>query len=498
MSLAKVFRGSIWLSFASILANLFGLIYWILVSSMVNPATIGKAATILAIGSLIASTTSLGIPTGVMRFLGIGLGHREPATLGRYFYSSLAFILVLDVIAGSLFLALGLLGGIIPLDPESIIFTSILIFVGMNGWPLVLVAFFNSTLETEYISIAQLVTGLSRILISVPLIFLGLNFYGLMLGYVIASIAYALTLLIFAKPQLRRIGARPSVSLHAIVESLRAGLAMWIPSILTLAGQWLGVLGLSGLVGSQETGTYFIAYAITSGILALPMNLLTLMFPVLSGMNNGRKRAMGRAARLAMVIMYPIALVLIAYPAFIPSLLGEAYLPASGPIMILAAGFLLTPLINSYTYYAYAIGKYAHVTLIGLAENLPRIILYLLLIRGFAETGAASSFSLGFISSLLAVIPLARRTGYLLNIKECLKILAIPFALYITATILTIPPIIGIPIISTISYLSYIRLKIITKKELEEISTALLSKEALRNLHPYLKSILKILYGESA
>ncbi|MHA1617569.1 MAG: oligosaccharide flippase family protein, partial [Candidatus Njordarchaeales archaeon] len=486
MSLSRVLRGSIWLSLGSILANFLGFIYWLLISPMVSPATVGKAATILAIQNLLLSTLSLGIPTGVRRFLGREYSRQNPITMGEYFYSSLIFILGLDVAIGLLFLGLGLLGGIIPLDLESVLFTSILIVFGMNGWPLLLASLFHSTLETEYITVAQLVMSLSRLLIGVPLVYLGLNFYGIMLGYIIAAITNAFTLLLFTKRQLHRLGAKFSIAYHAIVDSLKAGLATWIPSILALAGQWLGVLGLSGLVGSYETGTYFIAYTITAGLLAFPRNILILMFPVLSGMEDGRKRAMSNAVRIASAIMYPLAFMLITYPAFIPSLLGEAYLPAATPIMILAAGFLLAPLVNGYTYYAYALGEYRQVTIIGLAGNLPRMILYLLLIRELAEVGAATSFSLGFLFSLLAVIPLAKQMNYRLNLKDTTKTLVIPLAFYILALILRLPPIVGIPLILTLPYLSYARLRILSKKDLRDLSTALLSKEALAALSPYL------------
>jgi len=72
LALSGVLRGSVWLSLSSILTNFFGFIYWLLISPLVSPATVGKAVTILAIESLILSTLSLGIPTGIMRFLGRG------------------------------------------------------------------------------------------------------------------------------------------------------------------------------------------------------------------------------------------------------------------------------------------------------------------------------------------------------------------------------------------------------------------------------------------
>jgi O-antigen/teichoic acid export membrane protein len=495
LSLGRVLRGSIWLSLGSILANFFGFIYWLLISPAVSPAVVGKAATVLAIESLLLSTLSLGVPTGVVRFLGRESGRRDPIMLGRYLYSPLIFILGLNLASGFLFLGLGL-ARVTPLDVESVFFASFLMFVGMNGWPLVLAALFSSTLETESVAMAQSITGLSRILIGVPLVYLDLGFLGVMLGYAVAAIGNSLMLLLLARRQIKRLGAKFSIAGHAVKEAIKAGLATWIPSTLSLAGQWLGVLGLSGLVGSYEAGTYFIGYAITSGLLAFPINIVSLMFPVLSGMEDGRKRAMSEAVRISSAIMHPPAFMLIAYPAFIPSLLGEAYLSASTSIMILASGFLLAPLVNGYTYYAYALGKYREVILIGLAGNLPRIILYLFLIGKFAETGTAISFSLGTFFSLLAVIPLARKTGYHLNLKESAKSLSIPLALCVLTSVLRLPPLLGITLILTSSYIIYARLRIISKKDLADFATALLSREALTTITPYLRPILKILYGE--
>ena len=255
-------------------------------------------------------------------------------------------------------------------------------------------------------------------------------------------------------------------------------------------------LGLTSLVGSYETRTYFLAFAITAGLLSLPMNLLSLMFPVLSGMEDGRKRAMGRAARIASAIMYPIIFMLIAHPKLIPLLIGKAYASASTPITILAAGFLAAPLTYGYTYYAYALGKYGHVALIGLIENIPRVILYLVLIKEFSEIGAAVAFTVGFASSLAAVIPLAKRMSYNLDLKGVAKILAIPLIIYLLLLTLAVPPIVGAPLILAISYVTYARLRIVSIEDLQELARGLLSKKSLASITPYLRPILRIIHGE--
>jgi O-antigen/teichoic acid export membrane protein len=224
LGLGRVLRGSIWLSLGSILANFFGFIYWLLISPVVSPAIVGKAATVLAIVSLLLSTLSLGIPTGVMRFLGRESGRRDPIMLGRYLYSPLIFVLGLNLVSGFLFLGLGL-ARVIPLDVESTLFVSFLMFVGMNGWPLILAALFSSTLETEGVAMAQFISGLSRILIGVPLVYLGLGFLGVMLGYAVAATGNSLVLLLLARRQIQRLGAKFSVAGHAVKETIKAGLA---------------------------------------------------------------------------------------------------------------------------------------------------------------------------------------------------------------------------------------------------------------------------------
>jgi len=488
--LDKVLRGSFWLSLGSIITSFLGFVYWLLVSPIVPPETVGRAATILALESLFLSTISLGIPTGIMRFLGREYARQDTSTLGKYFYSPLIFLFVLNVIAALIFLFLGLFASLIPLDSESVLFALILMLLGMNGWPLVITSFFNSILRTEYVSLTQVVMGLSRIIIGVPLVYFGLGFHGVMIGYVVAVLLSDVLLLICSGYQLRRLGVRFSTSLQAVKESLKAGMATWIQSVLALIGQWFGVIGLRGFVGSYETGTYFVAYSITAGLLSLPINMLSLMFPVLSSMEDGRKRSMNRATRMASAIMYPLAFVLIAYPYIIPSLLGETYLPASTPIMILSVGFLLAPLVNSYTYYAYAVGKYTEVTVIGLTGNVSRLILYLILIKNYSEIGAAVAFALGFVPSLLSVIFLSRRAAYKLDLVGSLKMLLIPFCPYLITLLLRLPPAFGIPFILILPYLLYARFNMITKKDLEDLSTAFLSKNTLVTLSPYLKPIL--------
>ncbi len=71
------------------MTNFLGFIYWLLIAPVVSPEIVGRAAAVLAVVGLLLPTLSLGIPTGVMRFLGREYSRRDPLKFGEYYYSSL-------------------------------------------------------------------------------------------------------------------------------------------------------------------------------------------------------------------------------------------------------------------------------------------------------------------------------------------------------------------------------------------------------------------------
>ncbi|MEN2974987.1 MAG: hypothetical protein ABDH32_05340 [Candidatus Caldarchaeales archaeon] len=74
----------------------------------------------------------------------------------------------------------------------------------MNGWPLIIISFFNSILKTEYVGLAQTITGMSRMIIGVPLVYLGLDFYGVMVGYVTAALISDIIYILWSSPRKSR------------------------------------------------------------------------------------------------------------------------------------------------------------------------------------------------------------------------------------------------------------------------------------------------------
>lgn len=495
VSLGRVVRGAVWLSIGVIFSNFFGFIYWLIVSRIVDVDVVGRVAAILGIEALIIGFINLGVPISVQRFIGASYSGRDYDKLSQYYYSNTMFLFTLSLSASIVLLIPTLTyGELFMLDLLSAIFLSILIVCGFNGWSVIGQSFFNAIIKTEYTALTQISSSLIRLTVSLLLIYLGYGFLGLMLGYVVAGLTTSILMLVLPIKMLRKFGAGFSISIKSIKDSVEAGMVSWIPNILTLLGQWIGVLGVFSIVGSVETGLYFVAFTITSVVMSLPQSILTLSFPSISGMSDGRKKAMSRAVKISTSLMAPIAFFLILYPSTLPEFIGKTYTEATELVRILAFGYLVSPINTGYVYYVYAIGKYRDVLAIGLAGTIPRLLLYPIMISLHGDLGAAVSFSIGNITALLAVIACAHRINYSLRLKEYLKIVAIPSALCIPLMLSDIHWIVGLALLST-SYFIYAKSKIITREELREIGESLLSKEILEKIYLYLRPLLSIIYG---
>ncbi|MCX8171431.1 MAG: oligosaccharide flippase family protein, partial [Candidatus Bathyarchaeota archaeon] len=427
MSLGRVVKGAVWLSIGIIFSNFFGFIYWLIISKIVDVNVIGKVAIILGIEALVIGFINLGIPMGIQRFIGAFYNMKDYEKLSQYYCSTIVLLFALSFAIGAPFLATSLMGWkLFSLEPLSLFFLSILIICGFNGWSALGYSFLNGILKTEYAAIIQISSSLIRLIVSLLLIYLGYDFVGLMMGYVAAGLLTSILTLVIPIRILKRLGAGFSLSIISIKDAIKAGTAVWVPNILTLLGQWVGVLGIFSMIGLVETGLYFIALMITSIIMSLPQSILTLSFPSISGMLDGKKRVMFRTVKISASFMAPMAFFLISYPSILPEFLSETYTGASELIRILAIGYLILPMVAGYTYYAYAIGKYKDVLTIGLAGTIPRLLLYPIMIGLHGDIGAAVTFSIGNATALIAVITCARKVGYNLHFREYLKVVIIP------------------------------------------------------------------------
>jgi len=493
VSLNRVIRGSFWLYVSGITSNFLGYVYWLLASKFVPASTVGDAAAIIGVVSLITGIFGFGLSSGATRMFGRSLGHGDKDGLSRYFTSSIAFNIAVNTAVAFMIFFLGSLFGLSQLE---IPYVTVLIVLG--AFSPIPSAFYNSTLRTSAIALSSILSTVLRLVVGITLLYLGAGFVGVMVAYTLTGVVQDAVLLVLLKGQipLSISTVRSNVSISTLKETLGAGIPNWIPSLVSTAGTWLGVIGVYAVTGSAQAGTYYIAFMISQIIYALPLSLLGLMFPVLSGMEDGRKRATSRSIRLTYAVIAPLSAMVIAYPHVLLSMLGTSYLASSTALQLLLIGCFVAPISEGFNSLMYAYGKYRYVTMLGLATNVPQIALYTVLVALWGANGAAISYISGMFIVLVAVLFMARKIGYSVSWGSSAAFAIIPASVAALMIFTGLNWVLGIVAILAVSAFAYARLGLITRSDVAEISSAFLSRKQLESLYPYTKYILHTLYGE--
>jgi O-antigen/teichoic acid export membrane protein len=255
----------------------------------------------------------------------------------------------------------------------------------------------------------------------------------------------------------------------------------------------LGVIAVYGFAGAFQAGQYFITYAIAGVVLAIPYSFLGVMFPVLSGMGDGRKRASWRAIRLTSAVTAPVVVILAVYARVVLEFFGSGYVEAWPILVLLLVGVAPFALIQGVNVLAYAYGFYSLVLGLGVAISLPRALLYLFLTPWF---GAAEAFLAGTLTGVVGATVVAGRIGLSLDWKLIGVIFFIPLVLGLTSYFTGLWWFFGTPLILAVSFLAYTRLRIVSKEDMVEVARGFLPQELYKVGVERLGWLVRILYRE--
>lgn len=488
MSLNRVIRSSLWLYISGIVGNFLGFVYWLVATRFVGAAVIGDGAAVVGIVSVVGSIFGLGISSGMTRMVGRALGRGETDSVSVHLFSSLALSVALSLVAAVLVYALG---GLFSIPDFQIPYVAALIPL-YSSLP-VLTAYYNARLRTGVIAASSMVASVLRLGIGALFLYLGWSFVGVMAAYFVSYAAQNVGMILALRRDV--VAPRPP-SARSAAEAVRTGFPSWLPSLVATAGSWFGVLGVYGVSGNLEAGTYYVAFVIASIVFALPLSLLGLMFPVLSGMEDGRKRATNRAVLLTSAVVAPLAAAVIAYPSVPLSLLGPEYVGSSAALQILLLAAFVSPIPSGFNSLIYAYGRYRDVTLLGFAYNLPRLLMYPFLVSAWGENGAAASYVLGFFVATVVVYFMAKPIGYSVGWRDSILVSSIPIAAAALVWLAQIPWYVGGPVVLGASAISYARLGIVKKSDLADVSSAFISKGRIEQFQPYIRYVLEVLYGK--
>ena len=473
-----------------------GYIYWIIASRFVEPNIVGTAAAIISFYRIFVTLFSLGLQTGIKRYLGISLGEKNFLKLSKFFFTTLVILIIINIPI-TIYLIYSIFNPIVFINFTSIQLFFILILFLFDFISPLLISFFTSIIKTEIIAIGYIISALLKISLGTLILCIFPNFFGIMYGFIIGLSTFTLVLLIYTLKTFSKKKIKPKIDFSTSKEVIKASLPAYLPSMLNLLGQSLGTLIIYSFVGAYETGLYFIAFSIASLIYALSRSITILLYPILSSMKEGQENETNKVINLSLTIGTPLAVIFCVYASIPLLFFGSSYVDAVPLLVILITGAILFPVYTGYYGYIYAKGKFTHVTILGLTLNGSRIILYFTLVGFLGDFGIALSYSLGVIIVIFAMIFSIKKLRFPLKWNVISKILLIPIVIGFLLYFFNIFWLLGIPVLIFVPLISYIKMNILQKEEVNQIISSFISERTKKYIYQKTQPLIHFLFKEN-
>ena len=447
---------------------------------------------IISLSIIFTSIALLGVPTGVQRLLGKSFSEKLYEQTKVFVKASL-ILLSVGIFATSLLLLI--LGEWIlaAYDIDMVlIFIAILLVISS-----VLQHFFRATaissLKTKIIPITGIVSGIVKIVSAIILVSIGMETLGVVIGFTLFFIISAILLAVNLSMILKSSEIKSEIKIkNAIRITFSSSVVTWIPDLIRRPGFYLGTIIVFGTIGASQAGIYFITFSIANALITIVQILLTYGLPLLSGMNEGRKKLAWRLTKMSLVFGLPITTIVMFFPNNILQVFGKDYLEGSFVLQILLLSILPVIVGRGIMTLVYAYGNYSHVLAIGLAMNLPRIVLYFILVPMYGISGAAFSFTIGSLIGFIVSLVIAKKVGMKISPKDLMILFFIPTILGLVLSYYEMNFVLSIIIILLVSYISYLRIGIISRDDLNDSILILpnkISGPTLKILNKFAKKI---------
>jgi O-antigen/teichoic acid export membrane protein len=458
-------RKAIYLYLESIIAMSVGYFLWFILSKIASLEVIGVSSTVISLTIIFTTVVDLGVSYGSTRFLGRSFSEGQIEDTKVLIRASLFLLCVAIVACSSAVLIFKHL-----IFPSTIGFDLILVSVlilGVSSVYAMLRSVLIASLQTQSFPKISIISSICNISLTILLVLLGAGAIGITLGYlsgfVLGTILLSCTLLGILKPSQKE--SKISLSL-ACRNILGASIPSWVPKVMSVVGARLGTVVVFGTEGASQAGSYFIATSVFYAITAVMDALNSVAFPILSAMDDQRKRFVWRLMKMILITTLPISSAAILYSDEIMAIFGPGYVQASLPLKIILLSTVTYTFNAGITILIYSYGNYLQVLAIGISSSSSRIVLYFILVPLYGTIGAAIAFTTGSIIAFIVSALVTKKIGMKIFWKELALLFAIPNTAALLLGFFHVEYIIGIPVIFTASLILFLTLRLLTKSDL--------------------------------
>ncbi|MDF0681303.1 MAG: polysaccharide biosynthesis C-terminal domain-containing protein [Candidatus Nitrosocosmicus sp.] len=490
----NVGKNILYASLSTFIPALFTFLFWFVTAKYVGPDAIGYASTFASISMVLSGFVLYDTNLGMKRYLGIAYAHGDLQQFKNILISTLLFSLVTMSII-SIFLVLnGQILNFMGVKQEFI--WPILLLLPILSLQLLFSEALISSLKSKNLLIPQIIGSLIRF----PILFIFIFYIdSAIIGTIIAYSSFFFVCALLYSLDLYRFLKSYSVQLNDFVSNIKeiisTGLSSWLPHIISIIGSQLSIITIFAVQGAIEAGIFYLPMAIFTITLFIVTGITRVGHPLIAGMESRSLQSdfVLRSMKIALVITIPISTPLLIFPAEFLGILGQEYSTSGGTLSLFMLGLPLSIVSEIFYYYEYGMGRKTLLLKLGLASNVPRVMLYFLLIPGFGQMGAALAFTAGSLIQVIYSWSLAKRDNIRLLNKRYIYITILPYMVAILIWLTNMHFVISSFLIILISFILYIRFHFITDQGVRFMLNILLPTNLAKKAIPLTSKIVKLL-----
>ena len=175
-------RGAAYLYIETIAALISGYIFWIIMSKITTSETIGISSTLISLAGIVSVIASIGIPTGVQRFLGKNFSEKK-LDEAKKMVSVALFLICMGIAACSIIMLIvqNWIHDIFDFDLELILIA--ILYVGSAVLSMLFRSVVISSLNTKSLPIIIISSSIVKVSLAAILLLIGTGAVGLTIGF---------------------------------------------------------------------------------------------------------------------------------------------------------------------------------------------------------------------------------------------------------------------------------------------------------------------------
>jgi stage V sporulation protein B len=420
-------------SFFLILDNLtnlgIGAIFWLVLAKITEPTIIGQAMVVTGFAITIIGFTGHGVRAALSKYVAEYNAKDMPNVARRIMKNGIRASLIMS---GIMAVVISLLSQSISTmayqDPSLALLLVFTISTYLPTWTVVaaLQGSFQGAHFSKFVTIVDLTFQLSRMAFVLFALYVGMDVFGILLGFSLASFVSLAIAYFFLMPRAIAKSAEHEDFSESSGQIVRfTGLNYFSVGIKILSAQ-LGVLIL-GTQSFEFAAFYGLALLISKIVGSFSHSVGEALLPTASAeWVNGNKSILGKMVNTSVRISILISgfgfILLMIDPAYFLSLISESYIEAAWALRILAASAIIVAISSILTSLLNATNRPADVAKLALVSSLSTIILTLILVPLQGLEGAAIAMFVGSLLSLsLTLIVLKQKENIMISSRSIIK-----------------------------------------------------------------------------